>query len=54
MSDVANLVDVGTIINTVFNLFLNLRFSGGVTVAMLITVCLCVGFVIHSLANKEP
>lgn len=45
--------EAGTIINSITNLFAEVQI-GGIDIITLSIFVICIGWVIHSLANKEP
>lgn len=54
MNEIVNFAECATIINNIFNMFLKVRIYNNVQLSFLITIILIIGFLIHSLANKEP
>lgn len=47
------ITEAGEIINSITSLFSNIEI-GGIDVITLSIFVLCIGWIIHSLANKEP
>ena len=54
MNEIINFAECATIINNIFNTFLKVRIYNDIQLSFIITICLIIGFLIHSLANKEP
>lgn len=54
MNEIINFADCATIINNILNMFLTVRIYNDVKLSFVISICLVIGFLIHSLANKEP
>lgn len=54
LSGLSNMVDAASIINIFTGIFTSIQITSSVDVVTLIIFCMGIGWVIHSLANKEP
>lgn len=54
LSSFSNFVDAASIINIFTGIFTSIQVTSGVDMVTMIIFCMGVGWVIHSLANKEP
>lgn len=54
LSSLSNFIDAATIVNIFTGIFTSIQITSGVDLVTMVIIVMCVGWAIHSLANKEP
>lgn len=54
LSSLSNFIDAASIINIFTGIFTSIQITSGVDLVTMVIFVMGVGWVIHSLANKEP
>ena len=54
LSSLSNFVDAAAIVNIFTGIFSSIQVTSGVDFVTMIIIVMCIGWAIHSIANKEP